>query len=221
MYMRSMTSIPATRARGIPLLVALFGCTTEPTGPAGPADDPAPDVPAAATAPSRVDLDLLSFQLVDANGNPAPFADPGTPLFRLTSATTWVPLTDPSGAQLTWGQWSPIEGRVAVQCIEHGTHVTVHVKNAIPNAVYTIWLLPFGPLGAADGSENVFRTSTAGEGQISVIDGDPTCALTAVPVGGSVLIIPAYHMDNQSHGAGPGPASTQAFHAIAVFTRTE
>lgn len=104
--------------------------------------------------------------------------------------------TDPDAVDgdlglLTWNQFSDIEGRVRLKCLEKGTHVSLHLRGLVPGALYTAWvvvfddpgfidtrdlrtlgqhLAGFAPLGKNDGSENVFRPSATGEAQITAID---------------------------------------------------
>lgn len=105
--------------------------------------------------------------------------------------------TDPENVdgemgQLTWSEFSDIEGRIRLKCLEKGTHVSMHLSGLVPHALYTAWvvvfdhpgfdpttrdietavehLVGFAPLGEDDGSENVFRPSASGEAQVTAID---------------------------------------------------
>lgn len=104
--------------------------------------------------------------------------------------------TDPEAVdgemgQLTWGQFSDIEGRIRVKCQKKGTHVSMHLSGLVPRALYTAWVVVFddpgfiddrnlakatqhivgwAPLGTNDGSENAFRPSASWEAQITAID---------------------------------------------------
>jgi hypothetical protein len=145
---------------------------------------------------------------------------------ELCPAGTAVPLLSADGAhQVTWGEWSGITGAVRTRCVNDQTQFTVHVKGALPKAVYTVWLAFLSQPGATaagdpEGSNNVFTTSASGEGQVSFFrPGDdltpvsPRCVLASDD---EVHLVLAYHMDGQSHGPGPGDPSTQAFHAFAI-----
>jgi hypothetical protein len=72
----------------------------------------------------------------------------------------------------------------AVKCLDHGTHVTLHLSGLIPDGVYTVWVLTFrspgfdptlenlsgvGTLGTPDGTRNIFTASSKGEGDITAI----------------------------------------------------
>ncbi len=94
--------------------------------------------------------------------------------------------------QLTWNEFSDIEGRIKLKCLEKGTHVSMHLSGLVPKALYTAWVVVFdspgfdsttrnietatehivgwAPLGKNDGSENVFRPSASGEAQVTAID---------------------------------------------------
>lgn len=129
---------------------------------------------------------------------PTPPAPQGDDL--LVERTTGFPVddgTDPDDVdgemgQLTWNQFSDIEGRIELKCLEEGTHVSMHLRGLVPRALYTAWVVVFdspgfdpgtrdidsaienvvgwAPLGKNDGSENVFRPSASGEAQITAID---------------------------------------------------
>lgn len=139
----------------------------------------------------------------DASGS-AP-ANAETRLYIKRGACSPVPtagcqLKSPDGAGITWGQWSAIEARMSAKCVAGGTHIVVHIGNAIPGGVYSLWFNGL-PLGANDGSENAVHVSAAGEGQLSAID-SAGCAPA-----GSLLIL-AYHNDGLLHGSTPGSPIT-------------
>jgi len=170
----------------------------------------------------------------DSDGN-MPTSD-GTPLWRfcapataLCPAGSKVPVMSSDGSrQVTWGEWRKIEGWVRTKCVDKGSHVTLHVRNALPNAVYTAWMAfpdvagPATAGGNPEGTDNVFTTSAAGEGALSFIrpaEGfpagkNPACLYSSTS---AVHLILDYHMDSQSHGPGPGDPSTQAFHSFAAI----
>jgi hypothetical protein len=146
----------------------------------------------------------LPFGSVSNASGGAP-ASPSTLLYikRGTCSPTPTPacqLKTPDGDGITSGEWNAIEGRLSAKCITEGTHIVVHISNAIPNGVYSLWLNGLA-LGPDDGSENAVRVSAAGEGQLSAID-PAGCAPT-----GSLLIL-AYHNDGQLHGPVPGGPTT-------------
>lgn len=94
--------------------------------------------------------------------------------------------------QLTWSEFSDIEGRIKLKCLEKGTHVSMHPGGLVPEALSTAWVVVFdspgfdsttrdiedttrnivgwAPLGKNDGSENGFRPSASSEAHIAVID---------------------------------------------------
>lgn len=170
----------------------------------------------------------------DMNGN-APTSD-DTLLWRFCAPATIqcpdggkVPVMTPDGSrQVTWGEWRAVEGWLRTKCVEEGSHVTLHVRNALPGAVYTAWMAfpdvpgPATAAGDPEGTDNVFRTSARGEGALSFIrpgtgfpEGkSPACLYSSES---RVHLILDYHMDSQSHGPGPGDPSTQAFHSVAVI----
>lgn len=159
---------------------------------------------------------------------------------------TDVDAVDGDLGQLTWEQFSAVRGRIDVKCLEKGTHVSLHVRNLVPEALYTAWsvvfaeddqgrgfiddrdlgvafqnLDGFGPLGPSDGSENAFRASESGEGQVATIQpGGPlgasgtidACALEEF----EWHVVVGFHLDGQTHGShfddpnNPGAAVEQA-----------
>lgn len=216
------------------LAMTLYGC--EDSSPAGPEELGEAGL-ATAGPPVRVPFQLITIanapppiaHVRDAAGDP-PVGD-GTLLFRFFTGGS-VPLTAADGVtQLRWGEWNGIDGRASVKCVRAGTHFVLHVDGAVPGGLYTAWLVlgdpaadgPFpgfppafvGPLGNPAGTDNAFRASAAGRGQLSVIRRDDALSCT-LDWEGFVHVILAYHMDGQNHGPGPGPADTQAFHAVAM-----
>jgi len=132
--------------------------------------------------------------------DPPPLAPPPEDEDRLVERCSGNPVddgTDPSSVdgdlgQLTWEQFSAVEGDIDVVCVEDGTDVSLQLQNLVPNGVYTVWsvvfeaddeergfiddrnlevalqnLAGFGPLGPPDGSENVFEADDNGEGELS------------------------------------------------------
>lgn len=144
------------------------------------------------------------FGSVSAVNGSAP-SSPSTLLYIKRGACSPTPtagcqLKTPDGDGITWGQWIAIEGRLSAKCVAEGTHIVVHISNAIPGGVYSLWLNGLA-LGPDDGSENGVHVSAAGEGQLSQID-PAGCAAA-----GSLLIL-AYHNDGTLHGPGPGGLTT-------------
>lgn len=159
---------------------------------------------------------------------------------------TDVDTVDGDLGQLTWEQFSAVEGDIDVTCVRKGTHVSLHLRNLVPKGLYTAWsvvfaedehgrgfiddrnlgvavqnLAGYGPLGSADGSENAFRASRSGEGQVTTIQpGGPlgvsgtieACALDEF----EWHVIVGLHLDGQTHGShfddleNPGAAVEQA-----------
>jgi len=169
--------------------------------------------------------------VVDENGNEV--TDPEALLwFRdpfIAPLPDPEPLLAPDGSQVTLGEFTAAEGRVRVKCVGEDMLLDAHFSGLLPNGVYTLWLAllnpPFdgtfanlfavGAAGPQDGSQNGFRASASGEGQVSLMisegpltfipgeiqDGclfdDPTIA--------QWFIVGAYHTDGQTHGGDPGP----------------
>lgn len=185
--------------------------------------------PSAAYAPARSDF-VPHLGTVRDCANLAVPLDPAAldPAALLCRTGPGTPVVDTDGQQLTLGQWIMVNGRLSIKCVAEGTLYTAHLSNLTPRGVYTAWNFVFvngafvagGPLGTGDGSQNGFRASAAGEGQLSLIVPEGTAFPNGTPMPAcgdlsSVTIIAAYHMDGQTHGPGPGPLTTQAFHAVS------
>lgn len=184
-----------------------------------------------------------------------PVPDDGDPLVERFQALPVDDGTDPDAVdgemgQLTWGQFRDVEGRITLKCLEKGTHVSMHLSGLVPKALYTAWvvvfadpgfipdrnldtalrnMVGFAPLGTDDGSENVFRASASGEGQVTAIENPSTfpegnegpawkpgagtkqCLLDHF----EVHIVGGYHLDDQNRGAQFRPNAVEQFAFIA------
>jgi hypothetical protein len=171
------------------------------------------------TAQLTVDVEDFSFFIENANMLPA--VGDNTLLWDKFGH---VPILAPDGHQITLGEFNSVTGYAQVSCINAGTHVVIHLKNLIPNGVYTIWTETFkspgwdgtfdneigeGALGAPDGSQNAFTASPAGTASLSVII--PAGPLSEFGSVGNCLsseyevhLGAAYHLVNITHGGVPG-----------------
>lgn len=210
-----MRSYPYLGSVALCLVGALTACTDKVTAP----EAELPGVSAARVPNASAQFVPHLGTVFDCGGGLLCRTGPGTPVVST------------SGDQLTMAEWTTVTGQASLRCLNKGTQYVLHLSNLVPRGVYTIWNFFFvdgafaggGPLGLPDGSENIFRASASGEGQLSLIveGGTPTplgapmpeCVL-ADAIG--TLLIAAYHMDGDTWDSGPGPASTQAFHAAAV-----
>lgn len=135
----------------------------------------------------EADLVVVTGLTVDGDGNTVipVAADPSTLLYY---RRTGLPILAPDGHQVTAGEFGAVQGSISVRCLESGTHVSMHLRDLIPNATYRVWLLTFeepgfdigpppdfsnltgeGALGPDDRSRNTFTASATGEGQITRI----------------------------------------------------
>src|SRR3989442_660232 len=110
---------------------------------------------------------------VDANGNP--IVDPV--VYNGFCPAGPNPVLRPDGQPVTLSQWLKTTGTASMQCQgNNGTRVSVNFSNLIPNGVYSVWVLVFGPgsandtnllgvgaLGRPDGSQNHFVASANGQ----------------------------------------------------------
>lgn len=177
--------------------------------------------------------------VVDAAGNEV--TDPDALLWHRDPLDPTVvvpddlePLLAPDGSQVTLAEYTAVDGRARAKCTEQGTHLVVHLSGLLPKGVYTLWLalwdppidptasleelLPdiqgLGAAGAPDGSDNAFRASASGEGQVSLtIPPGPLSLFGTVndaclfddPAVAQWHIVGAYHTDGMTHGPLPGP----------------
>jgi hypothetical protein len=191
-----------------------------------------------AEAPLRADINVAvaSRHVSDVNGNPP--TSPDTLLYGNrpcdpANPTVLNPVTAPDGHQITWGEWTQIEGQAAVKCINNGSHVVVHLSGLIPNGQYTVWVFIFhpagnlvaaGPLGAQDGSENGFVADADGVGHIGRVLPPGMLSAKPGPFDGCLTdedefqVHVVYHIDGMTHGNVPGPGCTWALQGLFDFT---
>jgi len=186
----------------------------------------------------------LFLRTKDSGGNLVALPSNPDPSTLLWESRFGNPVVAPNGHQVTWGDYSKVEAGASATCVRDGTLVHIHAKNLIPNATYTIWTLAFngpfpadtnpanpldpngpapfgnlvgiGALGLPDGSQNVFHSSSSGEGEITAVM--PPGPLSTSPpwltdhydVAGCLLnevefhLVAVYHFDGMSYGPTPG-----------------
>ncbi len=165
----------------------------------------------------------VPFFIEDASGN-----QPASPNTLLYENRLHNPIIAPDGHQITLAEFNALSGNVTLKCTEKGTLVNLHLSGLIPKGVYTIWTLTFkapgfeptfsnltgvGSLGTIDGSENTFKASASGEGEIvaripagplSIFGSIASCINSEF----EVHFVGVYHLDGSSYGATPGPKGT-------------
>jgi|GEM_PF-3629530 len=115
----------------------------------------------------------------------------------------------------TVGDWEKISGQIIVSCRKDGTaSTTVTVRNAFPNAAYTLWEIGVsdplteneqGTLAPFGGLPNVLVTDKHGCGYREIET--PTCPTRACETGAgscTSYISAFYHFDSQIYGGAPG-----------------
>src|SRR5262249_49170008 len=55
------------------------------------------------------------------------------------------PILAPDGHQMTLGEFNAAQGTISAKCTKDGTRTSLHMNGLIPNGVYTVWLIVFGP----------------------------------------------------------------------------
>src|SRR3989442_504751 len=80
---------------------------------------------------------LVLAQISDVSGNTP--ASPATLLYfsrRCHAGDPLAPIIAPDGHQVTWGEWTDVQGQAAIKCVYQGSHVVVHFSGLIPNGQY-------------------------------------------------------------------------------------
>ena len=126
---------------------------------------------------------------------------------------------------MTLGEFKTARARAWLRCINcptAGTRSVLHFTGLVPNGTYTVWLFvkngsggfsAIGALGTTMPIENFFTANAAGEGRLAVTTPAENLSATMTPVDSCFLDTPfelhvVYHLDNQTHGNGPGPNET-------------
>jgi hypothetical protein len=216
--------------------LAAIGCgVRSPVGPEAVAGIAANSVAPSAAPTRNSDIVHIPFFIQDAGGQPP--ATPGTLLYEVRAHN---PILAPDGHQVTLAEFNAVQGYASVQCVNRGTQVTVHVSGLIAKGVYTIWnvvfkspgfdptftnLIGLGALGAPSGTQNVFRASASGEGDVSAITEAGALSMRG-SIGACALtdefewhVVGAYHIDGQSHGTSLGPDGTAVEQFGFIFKR--
>ncbi|MCI0744062.1 MAG: hypothetical protein L0Y58_01535 [Verrucomicrobia subdivision 3 bacterium] len=194
-----------------------------------------------AQAPLFNDVSVPNMmQVSDVNGNLPASGDTLLYDSRVCQAgDPRTPIIAPDGHHVTFGEWTAVEGRALVKCIQPGSLVVVHLSGLIPNGQYTCWIpafdppgfdgtlnnaFTFGPLGAQDGSENAFVADADGEGQIAgILPAGPMSIIHKRDFDGCLTdevefhVALAYHIDGETYGPTPGPVCTWAVQRAFVF----
>lgn len=126
----------------------------------------------------------------------------------------------PAGQPLgfTLGDWLSGTGTASYQCADGKGALEARFENLVPGGVYTMWYAfaakqmmgcaecPFAtldlPLGAPDGSQNVFRADSRGRAEFAATF-SPCLKLSDERIMAMLAI--AYHSDGKVYGPDPGP----------------
>ena len=141
------------------------------------------------------------------------------------------PVLNPTGSQMTLGQYTAVRGRSAVKCIRRGTHSVFNFTGLRPHGVYSVWIvLPdsvpgppigVGGIGRNGPYENGFTANADGVGQIGRITPEQDLSIFG-HVGQCMLDSPlvfelVYHGDGLLHDGDPGPGYTWVTTARFLF----
>jgi hypothetical protein len=191
--------------------------------------------PVVAGPVTNQDIVHVPFFIHDASGQ-AP-TDPATQLYEARKGN---PITAPDGHQVTLAEFNAVTGTATASCTAAGTKAELALHGLIPNAVYTGWNLVFkapgfdptfanltglGAAGSPDGSQNIFRSSAAGDATLSAITPAGSLSMMGSIMGCALTeefewhVVGAYHIDGQSHGPQMGPDGTAVEQFGFMFKR--
>ena len=120
------------------------------------------------------------------------------------------PYTKGQSLGFTMAQWLDGSGSGTYTIDGSTASIDLSFHKLVPSGTYTLWCSRINfppnfsvtdkPCGAADGSLNMFKADSSGDGAIKVT----TDALAASTDTAASVLAVAYHSDGQSHGADPG-----------------
>lgn len=170
---------------------------------------------------SAAQLERWTSTLRDAAGQGITASTPAVmPLFEARKGNA---VLAPDGHQVTFGEFTAMNGSIDMKCTARGTRTSLHLTGLIPNGVYTIWIFTYKPpegtmvsaagaLGAdPNGTGNILVADESGEAFLTALN--PAGPLTATgEVAGCLetdefrtLIEGVYHIDGKTYGKFPGP----------------
>jgi len=223
---------------GLAVLLLLSGCDMLGIDD-GSDEDGVPADPPRATSGEVVNLPFF-VRTESGNAIDPEITDPSTPLI---SDLGREPVMAPDSQQVTWGEWSRVDGSIDVTCREAGTRIELELSGLIPHGVYTIWnvtferpgftgefdapglpanVSAFGPAGPSDGSRSMFLASAGGTGRFAVTT-PPGSLGTTGRIARCALeefewhVVGLYHFDGRTYGSERGPAGTHAEQFAFVF----
>jgi hypothetical protein len=116
---------------------------------------------------------------------------------------------------LTLGEWLEPSGTATYDCAFGQGSIEASFENMVPNGIYTMWYFfaptppmePFLgaydlPVGARDGSENIFQADAAGNASFEA-SFEPCLQLSGVQLAAGLGA--AWHSDGKTYGSSPGP----------------
>lgn len=131
---------------------------------------------------------------------------------------------------LTLAEWLRAEGSAVYDCDGVSGTIEASFSGLVPNGLYTLWyffvavppMVPFAgaydlPVGARDGSENVFVSDGDGNADFSA-SFEPCLQLGGVQLAAGLGL--AWHSDGHTYGANPGPFGLGTQVPIFVFFPT-
>jgi len=181
--------------------------------------------------------ELITVPLFIEDENGAAPASPETMLFETRMHN---PITDTEGKQISFEDFDTVKGSVELEEMEGGTKINMNLTGLIPNGMYTIWnvtfqapgfdpsvegmnLIGLGAMGKTDGSENSFRASESGTGQISAFNPKGSLSMLGkisehpMTEEAEWHLVGAYHIDDKSYGPDLGPDGTVVEQFAFIF----
>lgn len=128
------------------------------------------------------------------------------------------PFPKGQAVNVTMSEWLSARGAFALVCQDGTATVDGRMTNLVPDGVYTVWdarvrlengaivAVEDRPLGASDGSQNVFTADEDGNGRFH-LDGIPGLDPTEVDAAGNgeaTILAVAWHSDGETYGDDPG-----------------
>ena len=93
-----------------------------------------------------------------------------------------TPVLEPSGHQVTLGEFKKVTGIAKISCVNQGTNIAINLQGLIPNGRYSTWIFTFklpgfhnnfshlignGALNLNNGAENRFKATADGSASLS------------------------------------------------------
>jgi hypothetical protein len=218
------------------LVIVVFGlnsCSKDETSLPASAND-AVSLKISGPSESSSTITHLPGLVYNIFGNPP--TSEGSILYNPLTGTTIGAM---DGHLITYGDYLKVSGDVTLRCTNRGTQLSLHMSDLFPGATYSIWIETFqapgyegnisnrigmGAFGKTNGTNNVFKASASGEGQISInlsagpLSMNGTVSNCLVSDEFEYHIIGIYHIYGTTYGPTPGPQAYYVEHFRYIFS---